>query len=161
MPGCGPASESGGGSEDTFSSSLLFRHAAFGFRFLSVQLKQKAVSNIHFLERNGLSMAQTFKIIKGQLFAPVPEAAGVQVKCWNAARPAQELCKHPVCSAEEQPGLILRLDLATERKTCQGPSPAPQCHRGTQVRWVLKVPGPLWVTRVRHPWPHFPQPKTM
>lgn len=37
IPGCGPAKESGGGSEDTFSSSLLFRHAAFGFRFLSVE----------------------------------------------------------------------------------------------------------------------------
>lgn len=36
MPGCGPAKDSGGGSEETFSSSLLFRHAAFGFRFLSV-----------------------------------------------------------------------------------------------------------------------------
>ena len=36
MPGWGPARDSGGGSEETFSSSLLFRHAAFGFRFLSV-----------------------------------------------------------------------------------------------------------------------------
>lgn len=37
MPGWGPARDSGGGSEETFSSSLLFRHAAFGFRFLSVE----------------------------------------------------------------------------------------------------------------------------
>ena len=37
MPGWGPAKDSGGGSEETFSSSLLFRHAAFGFRFLSVE----------------------------------------------------------------------------------------------------------------------------
>lgn len=45
MPGWGPASESGGGSEETFSSSLLFRQAALGFRFLSAGLEQKAISD--------------------------------------------------------------------------------------------------------------------
>lgn len=35
MPWWEPANERGGPSDDTFSSSRLFRHAAFGFRFRS------------------------------------------------------------------------------------------------------------------------------